>query len=88
MTWRAHCLFMKVIYTVPRVYSAGIFKQSMGTRIRVGIWLLPARQATQPGGSLESILGLLKSLKNSAQFSRRRINTRELVYLLFFFAYI
>jgi len=41
-------------------------KQSMGARNRVGIgFFVPARQATQPGGigSLESILGLLKSLK-------------------------
>ncbi len=38
----------------------------MGARNRVEIGLsLPARQATQPGGigSLESILGLLESLK-------------------------
>ncbi len=33
--------------------SAGIFKQSMGARNRVGI------------GSLESNLGIIKSLKNS-----------------------
>jgi hypothetical protein len=45
------------------VASAGIFKQSMEpSRNRV---VVPARQATQRGGigSLESILGLLKSLK-------------------------
>jgi hypothetical protein len=41
-----------------------IFKQSIGGRNRVRVVVL-ARQATQPGGivSLESILGLLKSLK-------------------------
>jgi hypothetical protein len=40
------------------VACAGIFKQSMGGRNRV---VVPARQATQPGGigSLESILGFL-----------------------------
>ncbi len=46
---------------------AGIFKQSMGARNQVGIHrvVVSARQATQPVGigSLESILGLLKSLK-------------------------
>jgi hypothetical protein len=48
------------------VACAGIFKQSMWARNRVGIGIVvPARQATQPGGisSLESILRLLKSLK-------------------------
>jgi hypothetical protein len=45
----------------------------MGARNQVGIGLsyrLPARQATQTGGigSLESILGLLKSLKIRAQY--------------------
>jgi hypothetical protein len=48
--------------------SAGISKQSMGARNRVGIGLScrPARLLhIQPGGtgSLESILGLLKSVK-------------------------
>jgi hypothetical protein len=40
-------------------------KKSMGARNRVGWVVVPARQATQPGktGSLESILGLLRSLK-------------------------
>ncbi len=47
------------------VACAGIFKQFMGgkesSRKRV---VVPARQATQPGGigSLESIIGLLKCL--------------------------
>ncbi len=43
----------------------GILKHSMGARNRVGKVVVPARQATHPGGigSLESILGLLKSLK-------------------------
>jgi hypothetical protein len=52
--------------------SAGIFKQSVGARNRVRIQkrvVVQARQATQPGGigSLESILGLLQSLKLGAQ---------------------
>jgi hypothetical protein len=44
---------------------AGIFKQSVGATNRVGMVVVPARQATQPGGigSLESIPGPLKSLK-------------------------
>jgi hypothetical protein len=46
---------------------AGIFKQSMGSRNRASRnkVVVPARQATQPGGigSLRSILRLLKSLK-------------------------
>ncbi len=44
-------------------FCAGIFKLSMGARNRGRI--VPARQATQPGGmcSLESILRLLQSLK-------------------------
>jgi hypothetical protein len=50
---------------------AGISKQSMGARNRVGIGLSyrPARLHIKPGGigSLESILGLLKSLKIRAQ---------------------
>ncbi len=51
--------------------SAEIFKQSKGAGSRVGIGVVvPARQATQPGGIgfLESILGLLISLKIRAQF--------------------
>jgi hypothetical protein len=52
--------------------SAGIFKQSMGAKNRVGIGLSfrPARlHGTQPGGigSSESIPGLPKSLKIRAQ---------------------
>ncbi len=46
--------------------SAGILKQSVGARNRVGIGVVvPARQATLAGGivSLESIPGLLNSLK-------------------------
>jgi hypothetical protein len=46
---------------------AGIFKPFMGARNRVGRnrVVVPARQDTQPGGigSLESIFGLLQSLK-------------------------
>jgi hypothetical protein len=53
------------------VTSAGIYKQSMGAGNRVGVGLSyrPARLHTQTGGigSLESILGLLKSLKIRAQ---------------------
>jgi hypothetical protein len=55
--------------SIPPAYvaRAGIFKQSMGARNRLGIglWYRPARlHSTQPGGngSLESIHGLLKSL--------------------------
>jgi hypothetical protein len=47
-------------------FGAGIFKQSMWARNRVGIRVfVPSRQATQPGwiGSLKSILGHLKRLK-------------------------
>jgi hypothetical protein len=57
-------------------YSAGIFKQSMGARNRVG----PARQSTQPGGigSLESILGLFKSLKIWAQDAARKSTMKDL----------
>ncbi len=50
--------------------SAGIFKQSMRARNRVGIGLSyrPARLHTALRiGSLESIFGLLKSLKIRAQ---------------------
>jgi hypothetical protein len=45
--------------------SAGIFKQSKGARNQVGMGCRTARQSIQPAGigSLESILGLLKSLK-------------------------
>jgi hypothetical protein len=49
------------------VYLCWIFKQSMGATNLVGIYrvVIPDRQATHPCGigSLESILGLLKSLK-------------------------
>ncbi len=47
--------------------SAEIFKQYMGAMNRV---VVLARQATQPGGigSLDSFLGLLKSLKIRAQY--------------------
>jgi hypothetical protein len=57
---------------VPR---AGIFKQAMGARKRVGLGLSYQRQATQPGriGSLESILGLLNSLKIRAPVAGLRI---------------
>ncbi len=50
------------------LYCAGIFKQSMGARNRERIVLSTARQASYAGGidSLESILGLLKSLENRA----------------------
>jgi hypothetical protein len=39
--------------------------------------VIPARQATQPGGidSLESILGLLKSLKIRAPVYRRSVRS-------------
>jgi hypothetical protein len=49
--------------------SACIFKQSIGVRNQVGMAVVPARQAIRAGGigSLESILGLLKSLKIWAQ---------------------
>jgi hypothetical protein len=60
------------------ISSAGIFKQYMGTRNQVGIGVVvPARQATQPGGigSLESILGFLKSLKIRAQAAPDQLNT-------------
>jgi hypothetical protein len=50
-----------------KAFSAGILEQSMGTRNRVGIELsyLPPGYIGWPVGidSLESILGLLKSLK-------------------------
>jgi hypothetical protein len=58
------------------LYCAGIFKQSMGARNRVGIIVVvPARQATQPGGigSLKLILGLLKSLKIRALYSAKQM---------------
>jgi hypothetical protein len=48
--------------------SAGIFKQSMGARNRVGIGLSYRTARLHSGiGSLESILGLLKSLKIQTQ---------------------
>ncbi len=60
--------FHQVIQTHIRIICAGIFKQSMGARNRVGIELSyrPTRlHTTQPGGvgSLKSILGLIESLK-------------------------
>ncbi len=59
--------------TLSLLVSAGIFKQPLGARNRVGIVLSyrPARLHTQPGGigSMESILGLLKSFKLWALFS-------------------
>jgi hypothetical protein len=58
----------------PPLFSAGIFEQSKGARNRGrNRVVVPARQATQPGrnGSLESILGLLKSLKIRAQLAYR-----------------
>jgi hypothetical protein len=58
--------------------SAGIFKQSMGARNRVGIGLSywPARlHSLVELVSLESILGLLKSLKIRAQEVVERTNT-------------
>jgi hypothetical protein len=50
---------------------AGILKQSMGARNRVGKVIVTARQATWAGGihSLESIPGLHKRLKIRAQDS-------------------
>jgi hypothetical protein len=55
------------------VYSAGIFKQSTRARNRVGIGLSyrPARlhYTAWQNGSLESILGLYKSLKIRAQYT-------------------
>ncbi len=52
---------------IQKKICAGFLKPSMGARNRVGIGgvVVPAHQASQPGGirSLESILGLLKSLK-------------------------
>ncbi len=53
--------------------SAGIFKQSMGARYRVVV--PPAHQAKQPSGigSLESMIGLLKSLKIRAQSAKRSL---------------
>jgi hypothetical protein len=53
------CLLLKWF---PHDSWAGIFKQSMRSRNRVkNRVVVPARQATQPGGigALESILGLL-----------------------------
>ncbi len=65
------CLIYGIAHTIT---SAGIWKQSMGARNRVGIGLsyrLASRQATQPGeiGSMESILGILKSIKIRARMS-------------------
>jgi hypothetical protein len=60
--------------------GAGIFKQSVGARNRVGIVVaVPARQATQPSGivSLELILGLLTSLKIRALLSCEEESTHE-----------
>jgi hypothetical protein len=59
--------------SVVNVFSAGIVEQSMGARNRADRVVVPARQATQPCriGSLESILGLLKSLKIRAQKTAR-----------------
>ncbi len=53
------------------VNSAGIFKQSMRTRNRVGMGLSyrPARLHSLANGSLESILGLFKSLNIRAQYT-------------------
>jgi hypothetical protein len=50
-----------------KLNSAGLYKQSMGAMNRVGIGFSPARQAALAVViyALESILGLLKSLKNS-----------------------
>ncbi len=65
--------------------SAGIFKQSMGARNRIGIGLsYRPHQATQAGGivSLESSLGLLTSLKIRAQAS---LNLLSLHLLRYFF---
>ncbi len=70
------------------LFSAGIFKQSMGARNRVGICrdVVHTSQATQPGGigSLESILGLLQSLKIRAQASLqiRESESMKFLYLL------
>ncbi len=73
------------IFPVRDLFSAGIFKQSMGARNRV--WNgLSYRQATHPGGigSLESILGLFKSLKIRAQASLhiRESESMKFLYLL------
>ncbi len=63
-----------IVHVYTSITSAGIFKQSMGARNRVGLSYVPARQATQPGGvgSLEAILGLLKSLKIRQSFLHER----------------
>jgi hypothetical protein len=55
------------IYTV--IHRAEIFKQYLGARNRVNMVAEPAHQTTQHCGIgfLESILGLLKSLKIRAQ---------------------
>ncbi len=51
----------------------------LGTDYRNRV-VVPASQATQPGGigSLESILGLLKSLKIRALYTEREGNIEEL----------
>ncbi len=63
--------------------SAGIFKQSVWARNWVGRnrVVVPVRQASQPGGisSLESILGLLKSLKIRALDSNREFTFAALI---------
>ncbi len=48
-------------------FSAGIFKQSMGARNRVGIGLSYRPARLHSLDELESTLGLLKSLKIRAQ---------------------
>jgi hypothetical protein len=67
--WRSNSIFyLWEELTSGGEIHAGICKQSMGARNQIGIWVVvPAREATQPGGigSLESILGLLKKYKNS-----------------------
>jgi hypothetical protein len=59
-----------------QVYSAGIFKQSMKTRNRVGIglWHRPARLHRLAVDSLESIPGLLKSLKIRALKTKTKLS--------------
>ncbi len=58
--------WFRVLHRLFSNSSTRVSKQSFGARNRVGIKLsYRSRQATQPGGisSLESILGLLKTLK-------------------------
>ncbi len=75
LIWCMEGELRQVSGSVVNVISAGIFEQSMGARSRnrVDRVVVPARQATQPCriGSLESILGLLKSLKIRAQITAR-----------------